>query len=529
MIPILDSGCCSSCAAEAQPPKEVVTAGPGLEGAPVLKEASETSQPSQPDALTPVSPRSLLRMITDDSVVDVSIKSERLESLTNPKLEQGMIRAITLRKSIRQMGRLWRRPLLPMPEERLMDLYEWSHPAEEYDYFLSHTWETWGGLKYISLLMHSSHRFLLGCWLSAVVLCWCVCLMDLLPTFGHVNPEALDWWAEGEGCPTGPWIICSGFISVIVGLLLAPYLPDSCSRSDHCFMDAVCIHQADPEKKRQGIDAIAGFLSVSRQLRILWSPSYLSRLWCVFEIAAYRKVNPRGQVVLAPLFLERMVLLTLITSYGIAGLLWTLGVQSYNDTIYALSLSPMLLLIHALRRNATGKTKLFEELVARLSAEGSAERFKVLRRAVEGAWFEHGLFGAQARKALIFLHVPLFEAATKAKTVVWNSEEVLQVLHSHSDTVVAVFAGHDHNGGYAVDAAGIHHITMNSPLTAEPGSDCYAVLECHSDGWAHFLPHGRACVESNTDGAGQAYPQLILAKGSKNLPGDERSPGADSQ
>ena len=29
-----------------------------------------------------------LRMITDDSAVDVSIKSERLETLTNPKLEQ---------------------------------------------------------------------------------------------------------------------------------------------------------------------------------------------------------------------------------------------------------------------------------------------------------------------------------------------------------------------------------------------------------------------------------------------------------
>ena len=29
---------------------------------------------------------------------------------------------------------------------------------------------------------------------------------------------------------------------------------------------------------------------------------------------------------------------------------------------------------------------------------------------------------AEARKALIFLHVPLFELATKAKTVVWNSE-----------------------------------------------------------------------------------------------------------
>ncbi|CAE7229828.1 ADPRM [Symbiodinium natans] len=145
-------------------------------------------------------------------------------------------------------------------------------------------------------------------------------------------------------------------------------------------------------------------------------------------------------------------------------------------------------------------------------------------------WLERALQSAEAeaRKVLVFLHVPLFEPATKAKTVVWNSEEVLRVLHAHRDAVVAVFAGHDHDGGYGVDAAGIHHITMNSPLTAEPGSDCYAVLECHADGWAHFRPHGRACVESNTLGAGRAYPELILAKGSTNLPG-EQSPGAESQ
>ncbi|CAE7344625.1 ADPRM, partial [Symbiodinium pilosum] len=97
------------------------------------------------------------------------------------------------------------------------------------------------------------------------------------------------------------------------------------------------------------------------------------------------------------------------------------------------------------------------------------------------SWLESALRAAEAqdRKVLVFLHVPLYEPATKARTVVWNSEEVLGILHSHHESVIAVFAGHDHDGGYAVDAAGIHHITMNSPLTAEPGSDCYAVLECH--------------------------------------------------
>ena len=36
-----------------------------------------------------------------------------------------------------------------------------------------------------------------------------------------------------------------------------------------------------------------------------------ARLWCVFELAAYRKANPDGRMVLAPLFIEAGVLLRL--------------------------------------------------------------------------------------------------------------------------------------------------------------------------------------------------------------------------
>jgi len=138
------------------------------------------------------------------------------------------------------------------------------------------------------------------------------------------------------------------------------------------------------------------------------------------------------------------------------------------------------------------------------------------------AWLDTALAEATAkgRKVLICTHVPLYAPATKVKTVVWNAEDVMSVLHKHQDTVVAVLAGHDHNGGYAVDEAGLHHITMNSPLTATPGSDCFAVLECYDNGMARFVAHGRACVESGTDGKGRAYPELILAKGFQNSPED---------
>mmetsp|Transcript_27481 Transcript_27481/g.72375 ORF Transcript_27481/g.72375 Transcript_27481/m.72375 type:complete len:382 (-) Transcript_27481:149-1294(-) len=122
------------------------------------------------------------------------------------------------------------------------------------------------------------------------------------------------------------------------------------------------------------------------------------------------------------------------------------------------------------------------------------------------------------RKVLVFSHVPIYAPATRMKNVAWNCEELLDVLHSLSDVVIAVFAGHDHSGGYAVDGCGIHHVTLSAPLTAAIGEDCYAVLECH-DGWAHFFSHGRVVVESATYNQGRCYQELFLAKGSVNQPG----------
>jgi len=136
------------------------------------------------------------------------------------------------------------------------------------------------------------------------------------------------------------------------------------------------------------------------------------------------------------------------------------------------------------------------------------------------AWLEKTLVQAAAdrRRALVFSHIPLFRPATKPKTTVWNCDEVLDVLHRHSETVVAVLAGHDHEGGYAVDPVGVHHVTMNSALTATVGTDCFAILELYSEGWARFAAHGRACVESGSGGQGRAYPELMLARGADNRP-----------
>ena len=58
---------------------------------------------------------------------------------------------------------------------------------------------------------------------------------------------------------------------------------------DTCFIDAACVHQADETLMKRGIHGIGGFLLVSKELRIIWSPVYLTRLWCaaLLEIQEY--------------------------------------------------------------------------------------------------------------------------------------------------------------------------------------------------------------------------------------------------
>lgn len=136
------------------------------------------------------------------------------------------------------------------------------------------------------------------------------------------------------------------------------------------------------------------------------------------------------------------------------------------------------------------------------------------------SWLRARLAAAESecRSVLVFTHIPLYLPATRPKTVAWNAEALLATLHAHRDAVVAVLAGHDHCGGYAVDEAGVHHVTLCSPLhVSPPANDCSAVLSCH-EGWAHLALHGHACAESGGEWEGRPYAELVLAKGAVNHP-----------
>lgn len=119
------------------------------------------------------------------------------------------------------------------------------------------------------------------------------------------------------------------------------------------------------------------------------------------------------------------------------------------------------------------------------------------------------------RRAIVFTHIPILEASTTPKTVLFNAEEVLQVLRSEEGRcVVAVIAGHDHDAGYAVDlASGIHHVTFLSPLICPPGSGYTgaATVTCYQDR-AEIVGHGIFCVESGTQARGLPLARIPLER-----------------
>lgn len=79
----------------------------------------------------------------------------------------------------------------------------------------------------------------------------------------------------------------------------------------------------------------------------------------------------------------------------------------------------------------------------------------------------------------IFSHISLYKPCARPSGLIWNHDAVLDVIHTHGKTVAAVISGHDHNGGYAVDEKGIHHIVPPAPLECELHEVAYGYITLH--------------------------------------------------
>lgn len=99
-------------------------------------------------------------------------------------------------------------------------------------------------------------------------------------------------------------------------------------------------------------------------------------------------------------------------------------------------------------------------------------------------WLGAELCAAASRgeRVLVLSHAPLHPQACGGSTMPWDHEEALRILRTEGGGgVVAVLAGHDHNGGYAHEGeaggSGIHYLTLQSPLNKGDAGESYGVLE----------------------------------------------------
>ncbi|CAE7422055.1 unnamed protein product [Symbiodinium sp. CCMP2456] len=223
----------------------------------------------------------------------------RLEQSAHLALDDEIARAVPLPTTLRAFGYLWRLRPNKMSQDELLKLWQYSKKANSFDAFVSHTWWTPGYQKFISLLLRSYWHYAVVAMIATSVVIMIMYRLDILPMpLRFASPFRL----FPKTVPCGPWATLFAFIISLFALLCAPFLP--CQSFD-IFFDAACIHQTDPVMRERGIYGIGGYLTVSKELRILWSVPYLTRLWCIFELAGYRRANPKGKIVFQPLKVER--------------------------------------------------------------------------------------------------------------------------------------------------------------------------------------------------------------------------------
>eukprot|EP00933_Yihiella_yeosuensis_P060405 TRINITY_DN6311_c0_g1_i1.p1 TRINITY_DN6311_c0_g1~~TRINITY_DN6311_c0_g1_i1.p1 ORF type:complete len:795 (+),score=105.05 TRINITY_DN6311_c0_g1_i1:82-2466(+) len=180
-------------------------------------------------------------------------------------LQPGMLQA-----QIEQMAVAYRK--------QQMDDYVLSFQTRHIDDFWSHSWRANSWLKVLVLLLYYNQAPAAICSCIAALLGMVATSFDWLPVmFDHNASSTTEVVEEFK---LSAWCSILGLMTFCIVLVL--WRP-----SDRVFLDKVCIHQKDPKRKKDGVESIGAFLLHSDTMLVLWDPSYATRLWCVFEMAAF--------------------------------------------------------------------------------------------------------------------------------------------------------------------------------------------------------------------------------------------------
>ena len=168
-----------------------------------------------------------------------------------------------------------------------------SQASRKFQAFISHDWGTSRWLKLGCLLiLFNSRAAVVGAVLASAilgVLCWL------------------------EVLPYSDFLVMAGHAVFLLLMCFWQRILDVCSGSPRIFLDKLCISQADPEKKKLGILGLGAFLKVSEKLVILWSPRYLNRMWCTYEMVTFLRFHSEAaRIQIMPVNMALILVLTVL-------------------------------------------------------------------------------------------------------------------------------------------------------------------------------------------------------------------------
>lgn len=128
----------------------------------------------------------------------------------------------------------------------------------------------------------------------------------------------------------------------------------------------MCIHQTDLEKKKRGIDGLGGFLKRSDKMLVLWDPTYFTRLWCTFELAAFLRLNDSAAQVLVWPITRPTMLLFVITALSVININREIfeihGRQVPTKRACCVEIVLLIILCHSSRKNGRDVYHIHEQM-----------------------------------------------------------------------------------------------------------------------------------------------------------------------
>ena len=448
------AGADSCCRAAADAPAEVIQSGRDLER-PAPPTGDDRDDPenvrnvsleiSYSDQLAPIEEEHSGQGSPGSPLPSPSCRSvgwRKMMTMRHVEIDFEILRGIPLHRALRQ-PELWTSPHEIRRTNRAAQVWDRSTKVSSLDIFLSHSWKSKGRWKVLALMMQTG-------WLHGL-LGWSVGLAVML--FLRAFEMVSDTWKNIDFVVAGHhitadlsiWTVISAEVFMVLGLCLSPYMP---LKTQMCFLDVACIHQDQPDMFERGLYSIGGCLSVAKELRVLYSPEYLSSLWCWFELVGFRKANPEGKLVFAPLFIERSAAICALIEFCFAIL--TNVILGYADDMstrqattillyLALFFLPMVFLVHTMRCNYREKGRLIFDLttfdVDKLVCASDFDRAFIL--SAISAWFGskealRDFVRSALRDELLGLlpspHLPSAYAALILSSVLaWNCDLTLSI------------------------------------------------------------------------------------------------------